>query len=235
MKKAALILAVTCALLLCGVIGYYTIEVIEARNNTREVVAEIPAELAAADMVHPDDLTDERLAMLLAVEDPAFFSHNGVDFKTPGAGLTTITQSLVKIFYFDGFRPGIRKIRQTLIARFALDPLVSKEDQLVLFLNYIGLGKGTRGFVQASEYYFGKPFDELTDDEYLALVAMIVAPATFNLEDYPERNATRVSRMKAVIDGDYAPQGLCDLYYGPMDEDIIDRLPRMSYFEKYYE
>lgn len=233
MKKIVLTAALICAVFVCGVFLYYTVEVIKAREYTRTVVAGIPAE--AADLLQPSDLTEERLTMLLAVEDPAFFSHTGVDLKTPGAGLTTITQALVKIFYFDAFTPGIRKIRQTLIARFALDPLVSKEDQLLLFINYIGLGKGTRGFEEASEYYFNKTYAELTDDEYLALVAMIAAPATFNVEDHPERNALRVSRMKTVIEGDYVPKGLCDLYYGPMDEEIIDQLPPMSYFEKYYE
>ncbi|MBN1880722.1 MAG: transglycosylase domain-containing protein [Deltaproteobacteria bacterium] len=233
MKKFALIPVIISVLILCGVILYYTVVVIEAREYTRTVVADVLSDTDNA--VSLDDLSDERLSMLLAVEDPAFFSHTGVDLKTPGAGLTTITQSLVKIFYFDAFTPGVKKIRQTLIARFALDPLVSKEDQLVLFINYIGLGKNTRGFREASEYYFNKTFTDLTDDEYLALVAMIIAPGTFNVADHPERNALRVSRIKAVIEGDYTPKGLCDLYYGPMEEDIIDQLPPMSYFEKYYE
>ena len=233
MKKNVLICLIVPALLVCGAVLYYTAEVIEAREHTRTAVADALAD--PDNILSLDDLSEERLSMLLAVEDPAFFSHHGVDLRTPGAGLTTITQSLVKIFYFDGFKPGIRKIRQTLIARFALDPLVSKEDQLVLFLNYIGLGKGTRGFAEASEYYFNKTFADLTDDEYLALVAMLIAPATFNVEDYPERNARRVSRIEAVIEGEYIPKGLCDLYYGPMEEEIIDRLPPMSYFERYYE
>ena len=35
----------------------------------------------------------DNLASLLAVEDPGFADHSGVDFITPGAGVTTITQS----------------------------------------------------------------------------------------------------------------------------------------------
>ena len=233
MKKGVMIVGIVFSLLVCAVALYYTMEVIEARKETTALVADALAQ--CDDGLSIEDITDERLAMLLIVEDPAFFSHPGVDLKTPGGGLTTITQALVKIFYFDGFKPGIRKIRQTLIARFALDPLVSKEDQLVLFINYIGLGKGTRGFSEASEYYFNKEFSDLSDDEYLALVAMIIAPATFNINDHPERNALRVSRIKRLIAGEYTPKGLCDLYYGPMEKDLIDHLPRMSYFEKYYE
>lgn len=42
------------------------------------------------------DLSAWQLDALLKIEDPAFYRHKGVDLKTPGAGLTTITQSLVK-------------------------------------------------------------------------------------------------------------------------------------------
>ena len=55
-------------------------------------------------------LPAERKAMLLAVEDPGFYSHKGVDFASPGQGMTTITQALVKFLYFDSFIPGFAKI-----------------------------------------------------------------------------------------------------------------------------
>ena len=45
--------------------------------------------------------------------------------------MTTISQGLVKVLYFpSGFRPGIAKIRQTLIAQYAFDASVSKQEQL---------------------------------------------------------------------------------------------------------
>src|SRR5690242_1897929 len=67
------------------------------------------------------DLTEDRRAILLAVEDPSFARHHGVDWSTPGQGATTISQALVKRLYFDDFKPGFDKIEQTLIARFMLD------------------------------------------------------------------------------------------------------------------
>lgn len=68
--------------------------------------------------------------MLLKVQDPKFYHHKGVDTTTPGTGVTTLSQGLVKIFYFDEFSPGIKKIKQTLIARFAFDPLTPKKQFL---------------------------------------------------------------------------------------------------------
>jgi membrane carboxypeptidase/penicillin-binding protein len=38
----------------------------------------------------------EWLDMTLTVEDPSFYQHNGIDLSTPGAGITTITQGMVK-------------------------------------------------------------------------------------------------------------------------------------------
>ena len=122
----------------------------------------------------------------------------------------------------------------TLIAWLALDPMVRKQDQLTLFLNLMGLGQGVQGFAAASRHYYHKPFRELTEDEYISLVAMVVAPRTFNLRDHPQRNALRVERIKALVAGRYQPKGLCDLYYGRLDPETVKGLAPMSYFESYY-
>ena len=61
-------------------------------------------------------LGSQRLRLLLRVQDPAFYKHNGVDLKTKGAGLTTVTQSLAKRLAFESFKPGLNKIKQTTYA-----------------------------------------------------------------------------------------------------------------------
>jgi len=159
------------------------------------------------------DLSQRQLDILLAVEDPNFYDHKGVDLRTPGAGLTTITQGLVKKLYFKEFRPGIRKISQTLIARFALDPLVSKEDQLLMFINIFDFCYGTKGFSEAAEYYYGKPFRRLTEDEYISLVAMFVGCSSYNPIHNAKANAERVARIKEVLSGEYVVKKMKDIYY----------------------
>lgn len=181
------------------------------------------------------DLDEWQQGALLAVEDPAFFDHNGADFTTPGAGITTITQSIGKQFYFSPFKPGVRKYKLVLTSVLALDRLVSKEDQLTIFLNVIGLGGGgygdVRGFPAAAERYFGRKFKDLSRDQYLALVAMVIAPATFNVKGRPEANAERVARIKRLLAGEYKPKGLMDLYYGPLSSSTVNAgLPPASYF-----
>ena len=107
-----------------------------------------------------------------------------VSGSTPGTGITTISQGLVKIYYFDDFKPGIQKIKQTLIARFAFDIMTPKDTILKLFINdvYLGQhdGRAINGFENAARSYLSKSFKDLTCDEYLGLVAMIVTIAMTN-------------------------------------------------------
>ena len=65
------------------------------------------------------------------------------------------------------------------------------------------LGHGTNGFEQAALVYFHKSFRQLTEDEYTALVAMVVAPNVFDLQRHPARNAERVARIRRLVRGRY--------------------------------
>jgi membrane peptidoglycan carboxypeptidase len=193
---------------------YYANEVRAARNNTPALVAAASSRYGT--QLTLADLSAERRAILLAVEDPAFMRHHGVDLTTPGAGMTTITQGLVKILYFpEGFEPGIDKIRQTLIAQYALNAMVSKEDQLVLFLNisYLGNkeGKPVHGYANAARIYFGKEFAALTDAQFISLVAMLIGPNYFK-PGSPALNE-RVKLVQAYLAGRYQPDGLLDVEY----------------------
>ena len=167
----------------------------------------------------PTNFTPTRLDWLLAVDDPMFYHHHGIDSRTRGAGYTTITQALVKIFYFDDFRPGIlrwRKVKQTIIA-IAFNARVSKEEQLRLFVNAVYFGNrdghDVRGFSSAAEEYLGKPFAQISDEEYLELVAMVVAPDKYNVATHPDLNRNRVLRIKRLLAGTCTPSGVSDVEY----------------------
>lgn len=177
-------------------ISYYSFEVLEARRSTQSIVQNEMSRIE--DKVTLSELSDARLQLLLKVQDENFFTHGGTDFSS--GRVTTITQSLVKFLYFDDFKPGLAKIRQSLIARFALNPLVSKEEQLFLFLNRSYFGQNgdrpIRGFGKASRYYFNKPFTELEDEDYLALLAMLFGPNQYNIKTSPEKNRAKVEELK---------------------------------------
>lgn len=200
---------------LLGVVIYYFITVMDARIKTPEIVRHA---LQSDKMkLALTDLTVQQKEALLKIQDPNFYHHKGFDFKTPGAGVTSLSQGLVKFYYFDDFQPGIQKIKQTLIARFAFDPLTPKDTILKLFINEVYLGSqnghAIYGFENGAQFYFNKPFKALEWDEYLSLVAMIRAPLTFHYFNNKAANLERVQRIKRLLSGAYVPVDNSDWLY----------------------
>jgi membrane peptidoglycan carboxypeptidase len=225
-------IAVALTIGIAAIGAYCSLVVFSARKYT--IASVLPTTRATRYALSLEDLSPFQLDILLKVEDPQFFHHGGIDLSTPGAGITTITQGLVKVLYFRKFEPGIAKLKQTAIATFALDPLMPKEEQLRIFINIVYLGHSARGFEEAAHVYFHKSFKQLSEDEYIAIVATIIAPLVFDIQKFPARNAERVDRIKRVVNGEYKPRGLFDLYYGKLDADIQKNLPPFSYFESSY-
>lgn len=196
--------------LLAALIAYQGYALARARART-------PAILALPRPLTLDQLSFDRQAALLTVEDPNFYGHAGVDSGTPGQGRTTLTQALVKRLYFDRFRPGFAKIEQSLIARWVVTPAISKRTQLELFYNhaYFGnpAGRDVIGFPAAARTYFGRDVAALDDRQYLALVAMLIAPNRLDPIRHPRANAERVRRIEALLDARCRPVATDDLWY----------------------
>jgi membrane carboxypeptidase/penicillin-binding protein PbpC len=234
MRSALVVVAITglAGGVAVGTVVHYVHEVRVARRETAALVARATSRFGGRPAAR--DLSAERTKMLLAVEDPTFHCHHGVDLETPGAGMTTLTQGLVKLIYFpDGFHPGIAKIRQTLIAQYALDEQLPKNDQLALFLDicYLGTvdGREVHGFADAAQTYFGKPLAALTDDEFLSLVAMLIRPNA--LRPGTTANAARVERIRQFLSGELKPASVLDTDYvgkthGTLSEEALMALLR---------
>jgi membrane carboxypeptidase/penicillin-binding protein len=197
----SLLLLMSAGLLLALI--WSTVIVLDARRRTPEVLDRIMASQAMP--LTAQSFPPRYLDLLLAVQDPTFHDHHGANLLAAPGRTTTVTQALVKYLYFERYERGvINKIRQTLIAVFALDALTTKEQQLDLFVNTVYLGRvngwQVRGFDQASQMYFGRDLTELDENEFLSLVAMLDAPSTFNLAVYPEANAQRVAQIRAALE-----------------------------------
>jgi membrane carboxypeptidase/penicillin-binding protein len=215
MKTTKRILQFT-GLLLTALLVYYTAVVLSARAKTPAIVQE--ALNSGRMKLELTDLTNEQVQALLKIQDQNFYNHKGFDITTPGTGVTTISQGLVKFYYFDKFKPGIQKIKQTLIARFAFDPMTPKDTILKLFINEVYLGQHNgreiKGFENAANAYLNKSFKELTWDEYLGLLAMIRSPNNLHYLKDKEVNQERVARIKKVLAGEYVPVDNSDWLYG---------------------
>ncbi len=209
-------LLIAFAITLLAILIYYTVVVLDARSRTPLIVqGALRSERMKLEL---NNFTDEHLHALLKVQDPDFYNHKGIDISTPGAGVTTISQGLVKMYYFEDFKPGIQKIKQSLISRFAFDVMTPKDTILKLFINevYLGqhVGKEVKGFENAANVYVNKSFNELSWDEYLGLVAMIRSPNNLHYIRNKNVNQERVARIKKVLAGEYVPRNNSDWLYG---------------------
>ncbi len=224
---------------------YYLYSLHKARIYTLEVITldlkksqwRTPNGIVRKFEIFSHDLSKTQKDILIKVQDPGFYNHNGIDLSTPGAGLTTITQAIVKKLYYENFKPGIGKIKQSLIARFVVNDIISKEDQITLFINamYWGSveGKSIIGLESAAKAYYNQSVKRLTEDQYISLIAMLVMPGTFHIFNHPEWNKDRSNRIKALIAGEYQPKGLMDQFYGELPQEVVKAgLPPASYFGK---
>jgi membrane peptidoglycan carboxypeptidase len=228
--------------------AYYSFVVYNAKKYTTNTISKDlqqyqwrhPNGIAKIIELRSQDLSKRQLEILMKVQDPGFYDHNGIDLSTPGAGFTTITQAIVKKLYFENFKPGIAKIKQSLIARFVVDGLISKNDQLTLFINTMHFGevngKPIIGLESAAYAYYHQPVKTLTEEQYISLIAMLVAPTTLNILGHPEWNKERTNRIKKLVAGNYKPKGLMDTFYGELPQEVINAgLPVSSYFGFLYK
>lgn len=158
-------------------------------------------------LVRRDDVPEQLVNALLAVEDRAFYSHFGVDPKglaramwaniTAGGvvqGGSTLTQQLAKNFFLTRERTIQRKLNEMLMA-LLLEAHYDKDEILEAYLNEVYLGQsGNRaihGFGLASLFYFGRPLVELEVAELALLTAMVKGASYYNPFRSPDRARKR--------------------------------------------
>ncbi|MEP4033773.1 transglycosylase domain-containing protein, partial [Roseibium polysiphoniae] len=161
-------------------------------------------------------LGESRYRQLLLVQDPQFETHGGVDITTPGAGITTISQSLAKRVGFDEFTPGIRKIRQIGYA-FGLERELSKQQIMALWLDTVEMGRGPDGWVtgfhRMSEAAFGARPQAIDEEQYLSLLAVLIAPSRYRIGSTDEALSERVRRIRRLVSGGCAPLDNSDVWF----------------------
>lgn len=213
MGKLAKLLAGVLALLLVGILLY-------GAKGYYDAISAAPTLAARADRLIAANrgmqaLGADRATLLLAVQDPGFERHRGVDMRTPGAGMTSVTQSLSKRLAFDHFRPGIRKIRQTGYA-LGLERRLSKPQILALFLDTAEMGRGPngwmKGFFSASREIYGRSPAELDRRQFLSLVAVMIAPGRFDLRRPDAALSERIARIERLLAGQCRPSGVRDVW-----------------------
>ncbi len=151
------------------------------------------------ELIPYDRIPKELVQAFLAVEDHAFFSHQGIYTKgiiraawrniTAGGvveGGSTITQQVAKQF-MGSQRTLSRKAKEAIVAR-RLESRYTKEEILSVYLNHIFLGSNAYGVQAAARRYFSRNVWQL-DLGQMALIA--------GLARAPSRDSPLVSRSRA--------------------------------------
>jgi len=157
-------------------------------------------------LVRLDDVPEQLVQALIAIEDRKFYKHHGIHLRgmaratvalVTGRGVqggSTLTQQLVKNFFLSPERTLRRKATEILMA-LLVELHYDKRDILETYLNEIYLGQdGNRaihGIGLASQFYFGKPLQELTLPEAALLVGMVKGPGYYDPRRHPERARER--------------------------------------------
>lgn len=164
-------------------------------------------------MIDYEDLPQDLIDAVVAIEDERFWTHEGVDIRRTGAavvtyvlnrgnssfGGSTITQQLIKNVTEDNETSWKRKIREWYRA-YSLEQELDKNEILEAYLNKIYFGEGANGIEVAAETYFAKSAKDLNLAESACLAAAIQLPEVTNPYNGDEAKARLKERQKIVLD-----------------------------------
>lgn len=143
-----------------------------------------------------EDLPENMVNALVALEDKTFWKHNGFNFIRIGGaivqavttggdigGTSTLTQQLARNLFlqdtqFD--RSYVRKIQEAYYS-VILERELEKEEIIETYCNTVYFGFSAYGVQAASQAYFSKDVSELTLEECAALAAMPQTPTGYQL------------------------------------------------------
>ncbi len=165
-------------------------------------------------LVSYDEIPQNLVHAVLAIEDRRFFEHGGVNYwrlmqagvrdVTTGQkqqGGSTLTMQLARGFFLTPEKRFKRKIIEILIT-FQLEHRFSKKQLFEMYANQINLGQrgsfSIDGFGEASQAYFGKDVRQLNLSECATLAGIVQRPNYFNPWRHPDRT---IDRRNLVLDG----------------------------------
>ncbi len=155
------------------------------------------------------DVNPNLLKGIISMEDGAFFSHKGIDWKELNMALkqnkrrrriyrggSTLTMQLAKNLFFTTEKSVFRKGKEFITA-VRMEKELSKKSILQAYINAVEWGDGIFGVDAAAEEYFHKEPEKLNLNECARLAAVLPSP----LIHPADKNSRYVLRRSSIIRG----------------------------------
>ena len=164
-----------------------------------------------ADWVPIHLISNHLLMAVIASEDSAFYSHDGIDLfelkesvkkdlqeKRWARGGSTLTQQVIKNVYLSKQKSLWRKFKEILWAR-ELEKSLSKSEILCVYANIVEWGPNLFGIRSAARHYFNTTPALLTPKQSAFLAMMLPAPVKYytsfknrELTDFAEKRVAHI-------------------------------------------
>ena len=201
--------------------GYNLYEEAIAETSIQEKIEEIKNE--NENYINYEDLPEDYINAIVAVEDRRFFEHNGIDVISIARAIikdiqtmslveggSTITQQLAKNTYFTQRKEFTRKIAEVFMA-FEYEKNCSKEEILELYVNTIYFGDGYYCVYDAAQGYFDKNPEDMNLYESTLLAGIPNAPSVYAPTKNPELAKQRQAQvLSKMVKYKYLEQGEAD-------------------------
>lgn len=189
--KRLLIILIILLLVLVSFLGLIGYSYYSKALKEQSLVSRVESYTSKENYVTFDDLSENYLNAVVAVEDHRYYEHGPIDFIALARatytnvrdnefdeGGSTITQQVAKNVIFNQDKNIIRKLGE-IFAGYDLEKNYSKNEILALYVNSCYFGDGYYGIYDASMGYYKKPPTDLTLDEASMLAGIPNAPSVY--------------------------------------------------------
>ena len=175
----------------------------------------IPGNLEDRLVIDENDIPQDLIDILLAVEDHRFYNHYGISpisiFRALWANIragktvqggSTLTQQLAKNLFLSSERSLIRKINEALMS-ILLEIRFEKSTILTAYINEVFLLQQNNieihGFALTSKMLFKQPLKSLSKDKLALLVGMVKGPSIYNPIQNPVNAKKRRNNVLKIM------------------------------------
>lgn len=164
-----------------------------------------------------DQVPENLINAVVAVEDRNFYNHHGISIKGIGRavvnniasknayseGGSTITQQVAKRLFLSDQKSYIRKLNEAILA-IKMEHTFTKDEIIEMYLNQMYLGAGTYGVEEASKKYFGKDVKDLNIAQCALIAGLFQAPSAYcPYDNYDEAIKRQHEVIDAMVDAGY--------------------------------